>query len=346
MKIRNFVFLLVFSLLVANNFFAMKEENNQENYDNKKKCLVRKQLEDNFLTYKKRDDVTEDDIKKAEEIKKILKERHEEICDEEKILNSEKVEHVVNMLSLLIERKEEIKEYLNSDEINSYEKKMKNVCEAVKKDLSLTVFLQSDHIEKIEKNEKFFQSLINGSSFEKIKILLDDGANPNFKNEWGHRPLHVACGQVTPSINLIKMLIDKGADPNGKGVFGRTPLYIVSNREYQSIEALKLLLDKGADPNITENNGKTPLHGACDCNASIDFIKILLQSFLPKKIIFNTMVIESLKGYINKKDKNKRTALMYAKEKKNEETVNFLNKLTDLLEDGDVKKIVEFLNSK
>jgi len=103
-----------------------------------------------------------------------------------------------------------------------------------------------------------------------VKLLLDRGADPNFKNEDEDTPLHYAADPSikneygnTPlhyaadNLGTMQLLLDHGADPNIKDADGETALHIAALRGHQ--DAMQVLLGKGADPNIKDENGDTPL---------------------------------------------------------------------------------------
>ncbi|XP_074841641.1 IQ motif and ankyrin repeat domain-containing protein 1 [Carettochelys insculpta] len=70
----------------------------------------------------------------------------------------------------------------------------------------------------------------------------------------GNTALSEAAGGGHP--NAIKLLIENGANPNCKGAFGRTPLYRAAFGGH--IAAVEMLLQHGADPRIYADDGNTP----------------------------------------------------------------------------------------
>jgi ankyrin repeat protein len=78
-----------------------------------------------------------------------------------------------------------------------------------------------------------------------MKALLDNGADPNARNDAGATALMWAV----PDVEKTKLLLDRGANPNARSEDARTPLLIAAG-SFDSAPAVKLLLDKGADPNV------------------------------------------------------------------------------------------------
>jgi ankyrin repeat protein/beta-lactamase regulating signal transducer with metallopeptidase domain len=91
-----------------------------------------------------------------------------------------------------------------------------------------------------------------------LKLLLDNGADPDAKDRWDWSLLHYACGDV----DLTKLLLDRGANPNVRTCGGRTPLHFVADQGDKAVT--QLLLSRGADVNAKDFDGHTPLSYAED----------------------------------------------------------------------------------
>jgi ankyrin repeat protein len=119
-----------------------------------------------------------------------------------------------------------------------------------------------------------------GERFSKIlKILLDNGADINNQDfdipDYGETALHAAC--EIGDIDRIKMLIERGANINIRNEFGDTPLHCAVL--WGDIEVVKLLINNGADVNIKDGSyeGCTPLEWAIKEN-NIEIIKLLKEA--------------------------------------------------------------------
>ncbi|MFA5924462.1 MAG: ankyrin repeat domain-containing protein [Methylococcaceae bacterium] len=104
------------------------------------------------------------------------------------------------------------------------------------------------------------------SRTEVVKLLLDNGANPNVANG---KPFFNAVDQG--SVEVVKLLLDKGADINTKDALGHTAISSAAGEG--NTEMVKLLLDKGADPNSDNGN---PIRWAVDKNF-IEIVELLLD---------------------------------------------------------------------
>ena len=93
-----------------------------------------------------------------------------------------------------------------------------------------------------------------------MKLLLDNGADPNIQNNGGFTPLIQAC--YLGNIRAVKILIDKGADVNIKTKLGVNAIQKASYNGYADI--VELLISNGANVNEASNVGKTPLMKAVE----------------------------------------------------------------------------------
>lgn len=92
---------------------------------------------------------------------------------------------------------------------------------------------------------------------ERAKRRLDE---PN--DMYGDTLLHRACYKDDPE--RIRLLLDRGADPNVSNLVGTTPLHWVCRYPKTShTDLVRFLLERGADVNVRDKNGRTPLHIAC-----------------------------------------------------------------------------------
>jgi uncharacterized protein len=134
-----------------------------------------------------------------------------------------------------------------------------------------------------------------------IRILLDHGANPNFRSkddtltrtiftmQWffeaGATPF-VRAAQ-SGDVELLKLLLAHGADPGIATDFGDTALSAaagigwVEGVTYEhsvkdNLEAVKMLLELGLDPNSANRDGRTPLMGAA-LKGRNDVVQILVD---------------------------------------------------------------------
>ena len=82
-----------------------------------------------------------------------------------------------------------------------------------------------------------------------VKVLIDNGADVNAKDDSGDTPLHWAA--FTGARKITRMLIAAGADVNAKDSEGWTPLHMAALHGQGRI--VRMLLAAGADPNISDN---------------------------------------------------------------------------------------------
>lgn len=108
------------------------------------------------------------------------------------------------------------------------------------------------------KNEELFDAVSNGNT-EKVKALLDKGADVNAKFKGKGTVLHGAA--LKGQNDLVELLIRKGADVNAKDdKYGATPLHLAAYNGHKKV--VQILLLAGADVYPKDREGDTPLDNA------------------------------------------------------------------------------------
>jgi ankyrin repeat protein len=110
---------------------------------------------------------------------------------------------------------------------------------------------------------------------EKIKLLLDAGADPNATGKHSATPLMIALEYGANSAK-IKLLLDAKADINLGDKDGKTAVFTAV--KYRRFDDLRTLLSRGGNINHQDNNGDTPIAQEINCNEPIlDFVKLLIE---------------------------------------------------------------------
>lgn len=125
---------------------------------------------------------------------------------------------------------------------------------------------------------------------ERLKLLLDQGADPKLRGNGGRTPLHEVCDGVEPGdrddldaafASCITLLVASGADPNVRDDIGATPLALAVSSG--RLCCVKALLDAGAML-IADQVGDTPLHVAVR-KRHVDCLETLLQATLTMTVM-------------------------------------------------------------
>jgi len=129
---------------------------------------------------------------------------------------------------------------------------------------------------------------INKQNLEMVKLLIEHGANVNYKmKDVGHNALFIASQQNNKGI--IQLLLEKGLDINQQNKFGETPLFWATNwvdsQRKDHIEIVKFLIKNGANVNIENNSGDSVLSQICKIPyfvvtdpRKLALIKVLLEA--------------------------------------------------------------------
>jgi CASK-interacting protein len=120
-------------------------------------------------------------------------------------------------------------------------------------------------------------------NIEILKLLIDNGANVNLKDNKGLRPLHYAAWQGRSEPVFI--LLRRGANVNEQSINGDTPLHLAC--QYGHNDIVQLLLFHQADPTLVNRRLLTPLDLACE-NGRFHVVNSLVQNSLCQRMIVNT----------------------------------------------------------
>ncbi len=110
------------------------------------------------------------------------------------------------------------------------------------------------------------------NNLEKVRILLDRGANVNAHAKSDQTPLSIAAAH-DGNIEIVRLLVQKGADVRAK-VGGAADALIVSALANDTATS-KFLLEQGADLKTKDRAGFTALMNAAT-NGNADLVKLML----------------------------------------------------------------------
>jgi ankyrin repeat protein len=155
---------------------------------------------------------------------------------------------------------------------------------------------------------------LNRSNLKVVRLLLENGVDPNAVSLGGRSPLHHAI--VKQSKELVMALLEFKADINARDIEGETPLHYALR--YNCIGIVGCLLNfKGIDVHAQDNNGMTPLHYAVQIDRE-DVVERLIE----------------LNANVNCRDNNRNTPLHYVNNRWNE---NIFKKLINSQADINAK---------
>ena len=142
-----------------------------------------------------------------------------------------------------------------------------------------------------------------------VKSLLASGANVRGRNEQGQTALHLAAANVNSSPELLNLLADGGLNVNLTD-YGKDTAISLAVKAGAGYDNFAALVKKGAKVKATFDNGNTLLMLAAKYNQDIQIIKYLISEGVS----------------LNSRNKDRKTALDYAKENKNPDIQSLLIK--------------------
>lgn len=102
-------------------------------------------------------------------------------------------------------------------------------------------------------------TLFDARCEDRVRWLLDAGADPNRHGDMELTALHVVARRGTPTV--ARLLIDRGADVNARDFAGETPLFAAAE---DNPEMIPVLLDAGTEVTVEDSCGQTALDVARD----------------------------------------------------------------------------------
>ena len=116
------------------------------------------------------------------------------------------------------------------------------------------------------------QLFLDVEDTESIRLLIENGADPNEVQFNGWRLIHLASGEG--QAETTKMLIEKGAEVNSIDSYGRNPLHFVPGHHIQTAQTL---IEAGVNVNAKDKNHRTPLHSA-SLKGHTEMAKLLIKN--------------------------------------------------------------------
>ena len=127
-------------------------------------------------------------------------------------------------------------------------------------------------MKQVEGRSPVYQASLLGNGFPVLRLLLDNGGDPNVATLNGLTALSGAA--LRGDVDAMRLLIDKGATVDAKNGAGATALMAAATNG--SPAAVQFLLERGADPHVRSKLGETPLGNAAGAGNAAT-VKLLLD---------------------------------------------------------------------
>ncbi len=166
----------------------------------------------------------------------------------------------------------EIDKINNSDSID----KLNNVSSIVNSQES-SIHSEVPNSGDINAQGKLDRTLLHLASeageFDKVKLLLDRGANIEVQDKFGYTPIFLATQSGKWSI--VKLLLDRGANIDAQDEKGQTLLHFAASGN--NLDMVQFLLDRGANIEIQDKLAWTPILYAAQ-SGKWNVVKLLVSN--------------------------------------------------------------------
>ncbi|WP_341811169.1 ankyrin repeat domain-containing protein [Wolbachia endosymbiont (group A) of Oxytorus armatus] len=166
----------------------------------------------------------------------------------------------------------EIDKIHNSDSID----KLNNVSSIVNSQESF-IHSEVSNSGDINAQGKLDRTLLHLASeageFDKVKLLLDRGANIEVQDKFGYTPIFLATQSGKWSI--VKLLLDRGANIDAQDEKGQTLLHFAASGN--NLDMVQFLLDRGANIEIQDKLAWTPILYAAQ-SGKWNVVKLLISN--------------------------------------------------------------------